>query len=248
MDIRGNAGWLLTIERPFRIRRTITNVHPGDGDRRKGTGMTGTHVLPLDASGSGAAGPTEDDVLVARCCAGETESFRPLVQKHQRRVFAVALRMLGSRADADDASQQAFVDAFRALNRFRSEGRANAFGTWVLAIVVNRCKDVIKAKVRTEAPLERESLGQRAMFAHEPLSPDVGLEQAQIRHGLDQALLKLPPKYREILILKDVEDLPYEEIRGILRLPLTTLKIRVVRARALMRVQLEKNKVDGDAK
>lgn len=202
--------------------------------------MTGTHALPLSASeAGGASSPTDDDVLVARCRAGETESFRPLVQKHQRRVFTVALRMLGSRADADDAAQQAFVDAFRALDRFRSDGRPQAFGTWVLAIVVNRCKDVLKAKIRTETSWDGDVLGKSAMFAHEPPSPDLGVQQGEIRHRLDLALLRMPPKYREILILKDVEDLPYEEIRGILGLPLTTLKIRAVRARALMRAMLE---------
>src|SRR6185295_10578975 len=135
----------------------------------------------------------------------DSESFRPLVQRYQRVVFSVAFRMLGARADAEDVAQQAFVDAFGALDRFRSDGRKNAFGTWIIRIAINRCKDVLKSKKRTEESLDADVLGG------------------------------VPLKYREILVLKDVEELSYEEIRAILDLPITTLKIRVVRARAMMR-------------
>ena len=82
-----------------------------------------------------------------------SDGFRPLVQRYQRLVFSVALRMLGGRAEAEDVAQQAFVDAFNALDRFRGEGREHAFSTWLLRIAVNRSKDVLKSKKRTEEPL-----------------------------------------------------------------------------------------------
>jgi DNA-directed RNA polymerase specialized sigma subunit len=97
----------------------------------------------------------EESSLIARCVAGDVEAFRPLVQRYQRLAFSVAFRMLGSRADAEDIAQQAFVDAFNALDRFRGEGRAHAFSTWLLRIAVNRSKDVLKSKRRTEEPLIR---------------------------------------------------------------------------------------------
>jgi RNA polymerase sigma-70 factor (ECF subfamily) len=181
----------------------------------------------------------EEQSFIDRCLAGETEHFRPLVQRYQRLAFSVAQRMLGSRADAEDVCQQAFVDAYAALDRFSGEGRANAFSTWLLRIVINRSKDVLKSKKRTEAPLETDVAGDSAMFAHDPANPETSLGQVEQRKLLEQALLRVPPKYREILVLKDVEDLSYEEIRAILRLPITTLKIRVVRARAMMRAELE---------
>jgi RNA polymerase sigma-70 factor (ECF subfamily) len=182
----------------------------------------------------------EEQALIDRCLAGDTECFRPLVQRYQRIAFSVALRMLGSRADAEDICQQAFVDAFAALDRFSGEGRANAFSTWLLRIVINRSKDVLKSKKRTESPLDSEVAGDRAMFAHDPVSPEATAHQAEQRARLEAALLRVPPKYREILVLKDVEELAYEEIRSILKLPITTLKIRVVRARAMMRAELER--------
>jgi RNA polymerase sigma-70 factor (ECF subfamily) len=198
-------------------------------------------ALPLDRGDIAppAGSSDEEQALIDRCLRGDTASFRPLVQRHQRVAFSVALRMLGRRADAEDVAQQAFVDAFAALDRFRSDGRSNAFSTWLLRIVVNRAKDVLKSKKRTEAPLDVEAAGERAMFSHQPLNPETTLHLAQERRMLENALLSVAPKYREVLILKDIEELSYEEIHAILRLPITTLKIRVVRARAMMRARLE---------
>jgi RNA polymerase sigma-70 factor (ECF subfamily) len=201
-----------------------------------------TGVLALTVENEAAPAPSkadEEQALINRCLAGDTEGFRPLVHRYQRIAFSVALRMLGARADAEDVSQQAFVDAFAALDRFAGEGRSNAFATWLLRIVINRAKDVLKSKKRTEAPLEVEVSSDSAAFSHSPISPEASVGQSEQRRMLEAALLRVPPKYREILILKDVEDLSYEEIRTILGLPITTLKIRVVRARAMMRAELE---------
>ena len=93
----------------------------------------------------------EEQALIGRCVAGEADAFRPLVQRYQRLAFSVALRMLGSRADAEDVVQQAFVDGYNALDRFRGDGRANAFSIWLVRIVVNRSKDVLKS-IRANYP------------------------------------------------------------------------------------------------
>ena len=181
----------------------------------------------------------EEESLIERCLHGDVEAFRPLVQRYQRLAFSVALRMLGSRADAEDIAQQAFVDAFNALDRFDGEGRHHAFSTWLLRIAVNRSKDVLKSKRRTEEPLERDVGGSEAAFAYDPPTPEANASSGESRARLENALLKLPTKYREVLVLKDAEDLSYDEIRAILQLPITTLKIRVVRARAMLREIVE---------
>ncbi|HJX52135.1 MAG TPA: sigma-70 family RNA polymerase sigma factor [Polyangia bacterium] len=198
-------------------------------------------ALPIESAtlGSGAICPDEEQVLINRCLAGDTEAFRPLVQRYQRVTFSVALRMLGSRADAEDVAQQAFADAYAALDRFHGEGRKRAFYTWLLRIAINRAKDVLKSKKWTEQPLSADAEGGEAMFAHDPGSPEANAGQAEDRRRLQAALLTLPPKYREVLVLKDVEGLCYEEIRPILRLSIPALKIRVIRARARMRAALE---------
>jgi len=199
---------------------------------------TTTGERPATAAAVPASRDDEERRFIERCLAGDADAFRPLVQRYQRLTFSVALRMLGSRADAEDVAQQAFVDAYGALHRFRGEGRSNAFSTWLVRIVVNRSKDVLKSKKRGEEPLDREVAAGDAAFAHQPADPEASASRRQQTRRLEIALLRVPLKYREILILKDVEELPYEEIRAILRLPITTLKIRVVRARAKLREAL----------
>jgi RNA polymerase sigma-70 factor (ECF subfamily) len=204
-------------------------------------------MLRNDSSDGGATAlrprDLEEQRLIERCLAGEVEAFRPLVSRYQRVTFSIALRMLGSRADAEDVTQQAFVDAFNALDGFHGDGRAHAFSTWLLRIAVNRSKDVLKSKKRTEEPLEDEVPGAEAAFAYDPSNPEANASSGERRHYLETALLQVAPKYREVLILKDVEELSYEEIRDILQLPLTTLKIRVVRARAMLRDIIEREGV-----
>jgi RNA polymerase sigma-70 factor, ECF subfamily len=229
----------------------------GSGDH-SGRSASASGAIALDPEDSGTIVPAvaasirtllesvptprdaEESRLIARCLAGEVEAFRPLVQRYQRLAFSVAFRMLGSRADAEDIAQQAFVDAFNALERFRGEGRTHAFSTWLLRIAVNRSKDVLKSRRRTEEPLDRDVPGGEAAFAYDPPTPEAHASSGERRERLEAALLELPTKYREVLILRDAEDLSYEEIRAILRLPLTTLKIRVIRARAMLRDLVER--------
>jgi RNA polymerase sigma-70 factor (ECF subfamily) len=199
-------------------------------------------ILNLDSTL--ARGPSvrardaEEQELVERCLAGDVEAFRPLVVRYQRMALSVALHMLGSRADAEDVVQHGFTDAFDNLYRFSGDGRERAFSNWLIRIVVNRSKDVLKSKRRTETPLDRDVQGRDAAFAYDAADPETSVAGRQERQRLEAALLAVAPKYREVLILKDVEELSYEEIRSILRLPITTLKIRVVRARAMLRETL----------
>jgi RNA polymerase sigma-70 factor (ECF subfamily) len=203
-------------------------------------------MLRNDRSDGGAtlgARDLEEQRLIDRCVAGDVEAFRPLVNRYQRVTYSVALRMLGSRDDAEDVTQQAFVDAFNALDGFHGDGRAHAFSTWLLRIAVNRSKDVLKSKKRTEQPLDDEAPVTEAVFGYDPPSPEANAARGERRHHLEAALLQVSPKYREVLILKDIEELSYEEIHDILQLPLTTLKIRVVRARAMLRDIIEREGV-----
>jgi len=232
------------------LRHILKKVYPDDPDARK-SDVTGATTLAAAAPVTAAAPPApsavdrEEQSIIARCLAGDADAFRPLVQRYQRLVFSVALRMLGGRAEAEDVAQQAFVDAFDALERFRAEGRAHAFSTWLVRIAVNRAKDVLKSKRWSEEPLDREVGGGEASFAHEPPTPEAhALREEQVRR-LERALQRVPIKYREVLILKDVEELPYDEIHAILRLPITTLKIRVVRGRVMMQKALDQLDREG---
>lgn len=180
---------------------------------------------------------SNDWQLVQRCVQGDVDAFRPLVERYQRLAYSVALRMLSVPADAEDVVQQAFTQAFRALPRFDGSEHEGAFRVWLLRIVVNGAKDLLKSKHHGDVLLTEQDLD---VASETPNATPEDITHAHAEAArLTRGLGTLPEKYRTCLILKDVEDLSYEEMRSILLLPVTTLKIRVVRARAMLRAWLE---------
>jgi RNA polymerase sigma-70 factor (ECF subfamily) len=174
--------------------------------------------------------------------AGERAAFRVLVERHQKGVRALMLRMVHNGADADDLAQQAFVAAFDALGRFDVEQR---FSTWIYRIAINLAKDHLKSKKRTEAPLPDGDIGEAA-FAGTVAATEDAAAAGQRRVLLKRALGTLSADDREILVLKDVEELSFDEIKKITGKPITALKIRAVRARARLRAAVEKLAERGD--
>jgi RNA polymerase sigma-70 factor (ECF subfamily) len=168
--------------------------------------------------------------------AGERAAFRVLVERHHRGVHALMYRMVHNAADAEDLAQQAFVLAFDALGTFDVEQR---FSTWLYRIAINAAKDHLKSKKRTEAPLPDGDV-REAAFAGRIAATDEPARAAQRRALLERALATLSIDDREILVLKDIEELSFDEIKEITRRPVTALKIRAVRARARLRAALEK--------
>ncbi|MBI2896253.1 MAG: sigma-70 family RNA polymerase sigma factor [Deltaproteobacteria bacterium] len=175
----------------------------------------------------------EESVAIELVLAGETAAFRRLVRAHQSGVYGLLSRLCGNSTDAEELTQEAFLKAFRALHRYDPTYR---FSTWIYRIALNTFHDHAKSARRREVPTDSSVLAGWAA-TH---CPESDVARAQRNALLSSAIAALPSKYREILVLKDVEGLSYEEIGQIIRLPLTTLKIRVVRARAMLRSQLEK--------
>jgi len=178
-------------------------------------------------------------MIIELCLAGESHHFRRLVERYQRGILSLTYRMVGSRADAEEMAQQSFVDAFQALRDFNPEYR---FSSWIYRIAINNCKDYLKSRKRTEQSLPEEvPAGEAAFSAHLP-DPESALAAREADQVLTRALVRVPLKYRAVLVLKDIEDLSYEEIRQVLKLPVTTLKIRVVRARKMLRDLLKSSR------
>jgi len=178
----------------------------------------------------------EERRTIEAVLAGERAAFRVLVERHHRGVHAMIYRLVHSAADADDLAQQAFVSAFGALGSFRLEQR---FSTWLYRIAINLARDHLKSKKRTEAPLGDGEV-QDAAFAGRVAPTDAATLARQRQALVQRALMTLSLEDREILVLKDVEELPFEEIKRITGRPVTALKIRAVRARARLRAALEK--------
>jgi RNA polymerase sigma-70 factor (ECF subfamily) len=182
----------------------------------------------------------DEPEIIARVLAGERAAFRVLVDRHARRVHAVIYRLVGGR-DAEDLAQQAFLSAFEALAEFDT---ARRFRPWLCRIAINVAKDHLKSKKRSETSLSVEPV--ESPYAGSVAAPDSACVAGERERLLGRALAELSWKDREVLVLKDIEELSYDEMKQALGRPVTALKIRVVRARQRLRVALERLGVRGD--
>jgi RNA polymerase sigma-70 factor (ECF subfamily) len=196
-------------------------------------------ALPLRAAPARVTSiANAERTIVERVQRGDLGAYRRLVDRHHRRVHAIVYRMVGSAADADDLAQQAFVSAYHAIAAFDP---AQPFAAWVNRIAVNLAKDHLKSKRRTEAPLPDLDFTRAAAHLSSRLpDPELHAEEGERRRVLERALAALPEKDRQVLVMKDLEELSYEEMHGLLERPVTALKIRVIRARQRLRALLER--------
>ncbi len=151
--------------------------------------------------------------------SGDSAVFEGLVERHQRTLFNVAYRLLGSYADASDATQNAFVSAYEHLDSFDA---AHDFFSWIYRILKNDCLNVLRARRPFEA-VDPELAGTGR--------PDEALDAAERERVVQAALQKLSRDYREVIVLRHFADLSYEEIAATLNLPMKTIKSRLYSAR-----------------
>lgn len=195
---------------------------------------------PLESAAGAAELSNSEADLVARCKAGDKLAFDELISAHQERVFNVAYRLMGNYDEALDLTQEVFLNCFRKIGSFKGD---SALSTWLYRITVNTAKN--RWKYQQSRGLNRtDSLdaladeeGEKKLTDYP--SPDPGpSELASGREAMnhfEECLQKLPPEYREVLVLRYVEELPYEEIAEILRISLGTVKSRIHRARSELR-------------
>lgn len=202
------------------------------------------------AAAVGAVMPASVDIderdAVLRCQRGEREAFELLVQRHMRRAASFALGWTGSREDALDLSQEAFVRAYRAIGRFDA---SRPFYPWFHQILRNLCLTRLARVSRMrEVPLEdrHEALAETAALgARSPASegsdsdPLGALERAELRRVVWEGIRSLPANDREILLLREFQDLTYTEIAAALEIPLGTVMSRLHGARGRLRQLLE---------
>lgn len=191
----------------------------------------------------------EDPIFLARLRAREERAFDEFVSAYERRIFALVLRMLGSVQEAEDVAQEVFVQVFRAIDQFRGESK---FSTWVFRIAINLSKNRLLYLQRrhSEANTEHEDvheMGERVPLGTAIKSnaatiprPDQLVEGFQVEHILQNAIAQLEPSFRECFLLRELEDMSYEEISEITKLPTGTVKSRIHRARMMLRSILER--------
>jgi len=173
-----------------------------------------------------------DRQAVARSLAGDREAFAEVVVRHGAAIHALCLRMVRNQAVAEELAQETFARAFSALSSYRQDAQLRH---WLLRIAVNLCRDHLKAGERREGAIEEELLP--APIDPEP-DPERRAAGRQTVEALEQAIGRLPEKYREAFLLKHVEDLSYEEIQQIVGGQIPMLKVRVFRAREMLRKML----------
>jgi RNA polymerase sigma-70 factor (ECF subfamily) len=169
-----------------------------------------------------------------RLRAGDAPAFEELVMTYQHRVFGVALRMLGNRAEAEEVAQEAFVRAHRALGDFRGDAKLS---TWLYAITSRLCLNRLASGERRMARQGEDAL---LRLSDAGPRPDAALERRELETALGRAIAELPEDRRIVVVLRDLEGLSYEEIAQVLELELGTVRSRLHRARADLKEKLER--------
>jgi RNA polymerase sigma-70 factor, ECF subfamily len=181
-----------------------------------------------------------DEALLEVFLKGREAAFTELVHRHEDRIFALALKMMGNRTDALDATQDTFILAFRQASKFRGE---SAFGTWLYRIGINACRDLLRKRKRLPDPEDEL-----------PEPDDKGYGGANVeelvatRLDLKRALAELNDDYREAVCLHDLGGIPYEEIATITGVSIGTVKSRISRGRKRLGELLEQQTLPGASK
>lgn len=198
-------------------------------------------VIGNDPDGSYDQGPCPSEppevaAALERARAGDPDAFGLLVDRYRDAVFRAALAATGSPAEADDAAQEAFVAAYRRLDRFRGE---SSFKTWLLAIVWNKALDRRRAMRRAFLPLEMED--RRTTDPPSLDAPaDTALAAASAHRAARQLIAALPVKLRDPLLLAASGEHSYGEMAAMLAIPVGTLKWRISEARRIVRDRLQR--------
>ncbi|MBZ4687245.1 MAG: polymerase sigma-70 factor, subfamily [Clostridia bacterium] len=180
----------------------------------------------------------DEKKLLAKVKKGDLESFNILVEKYQKHVYNIAYRFMGSREDASDAAQEAFLKAYRSISKFRNDA---SFKTWLYHITANVCRDELRKRKNTsvislDVPIMGDD-GQeidRQLKSGNP-SPEEQFEVKENQSFVQEVINSLPEDYRIILILRELQGLSYEEITEALNCSMGTVKSRLSRARKLFK-------------
>ena len=176
---------------------------------------------------------------VKQVLKGDQNAYADIVTLYQNNLYQVCYRMLGNKEEAEDAAQEAFIKAYINLHTYDQKRK---FSTWLYRIGTNLCIDRIRKKkpdyyLDAEVP-GTEGLDMYSQLAVDELLPEEELERMELQERIQYEISRLPDKYRAVIILKYIEELPLQEISDILDIPLGTVKTRVHRGREALRKQL----------
>jgi len=180
-----------------------------------------------------------DEKLVELAVSTEPEAFGEIVKRWERKIFALCFGMLGREDEARDAAQEAFIAAYRNIGNFRGDAKVSS---WLHRIAVNQCLTTKRrTKTRSEEFLDEESHEEERVFvAAASLSPSNRTEQAERNGIVRQAVGSLPVDLRQVVVMKEFEDMTFQEISETLEIPLSTVKSRLYTALKQLRSKLDR--------
>ena len=175
---------------------------------------------------------SDDLALVRAAQRGDMAAFEELVARHRDKIYARAYAMMRNEEEAIDLSQEAWVKGWQRLAQFHGE---SGFGTWMTRIVINLCLDQLRKQKRQRAEsldeIEEESGGVERQMPVVTVNPTAGLERAELRQRIDEALGKLSYEHRTVLVLHEFEELEYKEIAKVMGCSIGTVMSRLFYAR-----------------
>jgi RNA polymerase sigma-70 factor (ECF subfamily) len=189
--------------------------------------MSGDHL---------AAEPTSD-VLIERCLSGDQLAWEAIVRLYWRKVFNVAYKFVGRHDAAEDLTQDIFLKIFKSLETF--DRRAN-FQTWLISVSRNLCIDYYRSARKERETIDRQVNADDLMPVSTEVAPDAALEQRDLAVLLRRALERLPESLRAAVVMRDIQELSYQEIAGRLDLPEGTVKSRINRGRKELARQIRR--------
>jgi RNA polymerase sigma-70 factor (ECF subfamily) len=184
---------------------------------------------------------TSEKQLIQAAQRGDLEAFNQLILRYQNLLFGIALRLLNDEDVASDAVQEALISAFRRFHTFRGD----SLRSWLARVVVNACYDEMRRKRRQHSiPLEQynvegDEIETSYWLVDTQADPELQFETSELEGAIQKSLNKLPPIYRLILVLVDIEGLSYEEAAMAAHVPVGTVKSRLARARLQMQKSLQ---------
>ena len=174
----------------------------------------------------------QEAMIVRKVLQGDVNAFEKLVTEYEKAVYAIAQRMTGNSEDAADMTQETFIKAYNSLSSFRGDSK---FSVWLYRIANNVCLDFLRSKNRrpTVSLSAEDDDGEETQLdiADESQSPELLLESSLTRDAVRRGLDSLPPDYKQILLLREIQGLSYEEIAAALGIESGTVKSRIFRAR-----------------
>lgn len=175
--------------------------------------------------------------LLEKSKKDDIQAFESLVEAYQKKVFNIALRMVGNYDDAGDMAQEVFIRIFKSIGNFKGQ---SLFSTWVYRITANVCMDELRKRknkkvLSIDEEIRLEDGGMKREIEDGRPAPDVAVERNELRKAVDEAIKSLPQDHKIVIILRDIQGFSYEEMTGILKCPEGTVKSRISRARQALK-------------